>query len=111
MVEKERQLSNSWHLDKEKKNKIFIRFVFSPDGQNIEEFSVSYCLMVGEKPQEIVRYDCSAREKLHIHKFFQKQYEKQIIDKEMTYDTMQELVENIEKNWIQYLTKFKEKHV
>lgn len=110
MVEKERQSSSSWYLDKEEKNKIFIRFVFTLDCKNIEEFSISYCIIAEEKLQEIVRYDCSAREKLHVHKFFQKRDEKKIIGKEISYETMQEIVEQIEKNWRQYLIKFKEKH-
>ncbi|MDD5162725.1 MAG: hypothetical protein PHD95_00790 [Candidatus ainarchaeum sp.] len=109
MVEKERQLSYSWYLDKEKKNQVFIRFVFTSDGKNLEEFSVSYCLIIGEKPKEIVRYDCSAREEVHVHQFFYNHHEKKKLNKKMSYDTMQEFVGNIEKNWRQYLAKFKEK--
>ncbi|HLD58770.1 MAG TPA: hypothetical protein VI977_03975 [archaeon] len=109
MVEKDRQRSYSWYLDKEKKNKVFIRFVFTSDGKSLEEFSVSYCLIIDEKPREILRYDCSAREKAHMHQFFRNHHEKKNLDKEISYDTMQEFVDNIEKKWRQYLTKFKEK--
>lgn len=109
MVEKERQLSYSWYLDKEKKNQVFVRFVFTPDGKAIEEFSISYCAIINEKPIEIMRYDCSAREKMHMHQFYRNHHEKKRLDKEVSYNTMQEFVDNIEKNWQQYLIKFKEK--
>jgi hypothetical protein len=108
MVNKERQLSDSWYLDKEKKNKLFIHFIFTPDGNGIEEFCVSYWLMIDEKPQEIVRYDCSAREKLHVHQFFCKPVLKRTIDRGINYDTMEECVDEIEKNWLKWLLKFKE---
>ncbi|MDD5147925.1 MAG: hypothetical protein PHH08_00500 [Candidatus ainarchaeum sp.] len=109
MVEKERQRSYSWYLDKEKKNQVFIRFVFTSDGKGPEEFSVSYCQIIDEKPREIVRYDCSALENVHMHQFFRNHHEKKKLDKEISYETMQEFVDNIEKNWGQYLAKFKEK--
>ncbi len=109
MVEKDRQRSFSWYLDKEKENKVFVRFVFAPDGKALEEFSVSYCVMMDEKLQEIVRYDCSERETVHLHQFFCKPAKKRKPDKEKSYETMQEFVDIIEKNWRQYLIAFKEK--
>lgn len=109
MVEKERQRSDSWYLDKEKENKLFFRFVFTPDGKGLEEFSVSYCTIIDEKPREIVRYDCSARETVHIHQFFHKPPKKRKLGKEISYETMQGFIDIIEKNWRQYLVKFKEK--
>ena len=109
MVGKDRQRSDSWYLDEKKENKIFFRFVFTPDGDGLEEFAVSYWTMIDEKPCEIVRYDCSARETVHIHQFFHKPPKKRILDKEISYDTMQEFIKIIEKNWRQYLIKFREK--
>ncbi len=42
MVERERQHSFSKYLDKAEKNKLFVRFVFSPDFSEVEEFAVVY---------------------------------------------------------------------
>jgi len=109
MVEKERQISFSWYLDDKRENKLFVRFVFTPSGKSLEEFAVSYCTIVDEKPREIVRYDCSARETVHTHQFFRKPAVKRPLNREKSYETMQEFINSIEKNWRQYLVKFREK--
>jgi hypothetical protein len=108
MVGKERQRSCSWFLDGKKENKLFVRFVFTSDGKGIEEFSVSYCTIMDDGLHEIVRYDCSEKETVHIHQFFRKASVKRSLDKEKSYETMQELIDLIEKNWRQYLVKFRE---
>lgn len=109
MVEKERKRDYNWFLDKSQENIIFIRFVFAADGKSLEEFSISYCAFFEEQPTEIIRYDCSKREEVHIHQFYRKPVEKRIVDKSKSFETMDELVKNIQKNWRLYRLKFLEK--
>ncbi len=109
MVEKERQKNYNWFLDNSQENIIFIRFVFTPDGKSLEEFSISYCTFFSDNPTEIVRYDCSKREEVHIHQFYRKPVEKRIINKSKSFETMDELAKKIEKNWRLYRLKFLEK--
>jgi hypothetical protein len=108
MVSKDRQLSDSRYLDKEKENKLFIHFIYNPDGPGIEEFCIGYWLMVDERPVELVRFDCSLREKLHIHYFFCNPPRKKGIDREVNYETMQECIDEIEANWRKWLLKYNE---
>jgi len=109
MVEKERTRNFSWFLDKEEENIVFVRFVFAPDGKGLEEFSVSYCNIVEGCFYEIVRYDCSGREAVHIHQFYRKPVAKRVLGKEKSFGTMAEFTALIEKNWREYLQGYKEK--
>lgn len=109
MVERERQQSWSEYLDKEKENKLFIRFVFTPDFKQVEEFAVIYLTLLDEKEEEIIRYDCSRREAVHVHKFFQKPLKKTHLSRDKNFDTLQEFIKDIRENWMIYRAKFFEK--
>jgi len=109
MVERERQQSLSYFLDKGEENKLFIRYVFTQNYSGIEEFAVVYCIIEGKNIYEVVRYDCSKREAVHTHKFFCKKPEKRSLEREASFDTMQYFIELIEKNWREYRLKFMEK--
>lgn len=109
MVEKERTKNFSWFLDKAKENIVFVRFVFMPDGKLLEEFSISYCNIADRRFYEIVRYDCSGRETVHIHQFYLAPAAKRTLDKEKSFGTMAEFTTLIEKNRRQYLLSYKEK--
>ena len=109
MVERERQHSFSRFLDKAEKNKLFVRFVFSPDYARVEEFAVVYLAEIEGEIREVLRYDCSKRETVHVHNFSYKKQEKKFVDKEKSFDTMEEFMEEIEKNWRLYRLKFREK--
>jgi len=56
-----------------------------------------------------MRYDCSKREEVHIHQFYREPAVKRITNKDKNFDTMEELVKNIQKNWRLYRLKFLEK--
>lgn len=109
MVERERLESLSYFLDKEEENKLFIRYVFSPNFKGIEEFAVVYCIVDDDNVFEVLRYDCSKREAVNVHQFFHKKPKKRFLDKEKSFDTMLVFVKDIEKNWRDYRLKFLEK--
>jgi len=111
VAEKERQKTFNWFLDKEEQNKLLVRFVYSPDGKSLESFAIIYCALIDGKIRQIVRYDCSEREEVHLHQFFRKPAVKRHLSKEKTFDTMKEFVALIEKNWRQYLLSYKEKRI
>lgn len=109
MVEKERQQSWSEYFDQGKKNKLFVRFVFTSDFKEVEEFAVVYLIILEEKEEEVIRYDCSEREATNVHKFFHKKAQKRYLNREKSFDTLKEFIEDIRKNWVIYRSKFFEK--
>ena len=82
---------------------------FSRDYTTVEEFAVVYLAELEEIICEVLRYDCNKRETVHIHNFSRKKRKKRFIDKEKSFDTMNEFMEEIEKNWRIYRLKFLEK--
>jgi hypothetical protein len=109
MVEEGRQQSWSEYLDSEKENKLFVRFVFSPDFKEVEEFAVIYLTTIEGETFEVIRFDCSGRETVNVHQFFSRQPEKHYLNREKNFATLQEFIENIRKNWHIYKAKFLEK--
>ncbi len=109
MVEEGRQQSWSEYLDSEKENKLFVRFVFSADFKEVEEFAVIYLTTIDGETFEVIRFDCSKHETLNVHQFFFKRPEKRYLNREKNFTTLQEFIENIRKNWRVYRTKFLEK--
>ena len=109
MDKKERQQSWSEFLDKEKKNLLLVRYVFDQSFREVEEFAVIYLTILEEKPVEVVRYDCSSKETAHIHTFYSKPPEKKYLKKEKSFETLEEFISSIKKNWRQYRVKFLEK--
>ncbi|MFH1256849.1 MAG: hypothetical protein V1494_06185 [Candidatus Diapherotrites archaeon] len=109
MVANDRQQSWSEYLDKEKENKLFVRFVFSPDFKEVEEFAVIYLTTVGDEICEVIRFDCSEREAVNVHQFFHKPPKKIYLKREKCYETLEEFMEDIRKKWAVYRSKFLEK--
>ncbi|MEW6295511.1 MAG: hypothetical protein AB1467_04430 [Candidatus Diapherotrites archaeon] len=109
MNEKDRQQSFSEYLDKAKENKLFVRFVFTPDFKEVEEFAVVYIAIIREKSFETMRYDCSSKEAVNVHQFFYRKPEKRYLNKEKCFETLQEFIEDIRRNWIHYRQKFLER--
>lgn len=70
MVKKDRQQSWSEYLDEKKENKLFVRYVFSPDFKEVEEFAVIYLTTIDEENYEVIRYDCCKTETVNVHQFF-----------------------------------------
>ncbi|PIU21041.1 MAG: hypothetical protein COT15_04410 [Candidatus Diapherotrites archaeon CG08_land_8_20_14_0_20_34_12] len=108
-MEESRQESWSEYLDKEMKNKLFVRFVFDPNFKEVEEFAVIYLMIIDNKPCEVIRYDCNKNEAVNVHYFYHKNPEKRYLDKEKSFSTLEEFIEDIKKNWRNYQIKYFEK--
>ena len=79
-------------------NKLFVKFVFSDDFKEVEAFAVSQISIIGEKPVEIIRFYATAKEKTNVHKFYLKPPEKQYLNKEKNFETLEEFMKRIKNN-------------
>lgn len=111
MVVNGRQQSWSEFLDKEKQNKLLVRFVFTKDFSEVEEFAVVYLALVGEAFHEVVRYDCSRFEAVNVHHFFYKPPKKRFLNKPKCFQTLTEFAGDIRKNWRIYRLQYLEKQL
>ncbi|HLC92911.1 MAG TPA: hypothetical protein VJH23_04330 [archaeon] len=91
-------------------NKIIGRIVFTQDYLSFEAFSIGLISIINEKPAEIIRFDCSIREKVNVHRFYNNPPTKHYLDLEKTPETALELWNIIRANWHEYLSKYKENH-
>ncbi|MFH1752024.1 MAG: hypothetical protein ABH821_03760 [archaeon] len=107
MCRKERE--ENWNEILDSKNRIYSRYVFSIDFKRIEEFAIVYVSQIQGKTVEILRYDCSKEEGVHVHKFYLKPTRKRYLNKEKNFDTIIELTNHIRENWGIYWIKFLEK--
>lgn len=103
-----REISTTKFFDKE--NDLFIKFVPAQDYKSIESFCVSLLSVVKGKPTEIIRFDSTKREGPNVHRFYNKPPTKQYLNKEKNFKTVEECIEDIEKNWRKYLQKYRENH-
>lgn len=108
---KPREQSFSEYLDKEMNNKLFVKFVFSDDFKEVEAFAVSQISIIGEKPVEIIRFDATAKEKTNVHKFYLKPPEKQYLNKEKNFETLEEFMKRIKNNWRMYRSRYEENYI
>jgi len=109
LVEKDRQQSWSEFLDKKRENKLFVRFVFSQDFKEVEEFAVIYLIIFEDEEKEVIRYDCSKKEAINVHKFFYKQAKKTYLNKDKSFETLEEFIKDIRENWGIYRSRFFER--
>ncbi len=101
------EYSFSEYLDLDKKDAVFVRVVFSQDLAKIEAFAVSLIISVSESPVELARFDCSLRERLNVHRFYLKPPVKQYLDKETNFESLDYCLQNIKRNWAEYLLSYK----
>jgi len=108
MRREEREHSWSEFLDTEGNNILLVKFLFPKDFSGVEEFTVIYLIAIGEEIKEIVKYDCSEKEAVHVHKLFGGKKEKKHLEKEKSFDTLEEFVQDIRKNWRLYRARYLE---
>jgi len=109
-MEKPREHTFSEYLDEEMQNKLFVKFVFSEDFREIEAFAVSLISIIEEKPREIIRFDASIRENANVHKFYNKPPIKQYLNKQKSFETLEEFIKNIRKKWLEYRLKYEKNY-
>jgi len=105
----EREISWSEFLDAKKEEIIFARLVFSPDFKQIDEFAVIYLSTINCKAMEIIRFDCSKDEKIHVHEFYKKPPQKRYLNREKSFETIEEFFELIKRNWPSYRKHYSER--
>jgi len=95
-------------LDNEKENILLIKLILSKDATQIIEFVIIYLTLINNKPIEIVKYDVSRRENLNVHKYYHKQEEKSFLNREVNFETVDEIMEYITKNWRKMKLQYEE---
>ena len=105
----ERERSFTEQIDSQ--NTIIGRVVFTEDYAAFEAFSISLLSNIGKKPVEIIRFDGSWKEKVNVHRFYSNPPTKHYMEKEKTFETLDEFRKNIKNNWLQYVLKYKENYM
>jgi hypothetical protein len=95
----------NYFLDSKKENQLFIKFEYSADFL-VNAFVIIYLTKVNGVFEEVVKYDYSKRETLHVHYFFKKHSRKEYLGLPPTIDTLFELKIKLTENWQKYLIKF-----
>ena len=93
-------------LDSSMENEIYINFTYSQDFSFVIDFVLIYLTNVNGVFKEVVKFDCSQREALHVHYFFKKHARKEYLDLTPTIDTLFDLKNDLVANWQKYLIKF-----
>jgi hypothetical protein len=94
-------------LDSKKENVLFVKFKYKPNSAELEEFVLIYFTMIENKLIEVIKYDFSQREKLHVHLTDGKT--KQFLDEEPNIETLINLKNYLALNWAKFLLKFRER--
>ncbi len=92
-------------LDGGMENEVYIKFEYSAEFI-VNAFVIIYLTKVNEVFEEVIKYDYSQKETLHVHYYSKKHSRKEYLDFPPTIDTVFELKNNLEANWQKYLIKF-----
>lgn len=83
--------------------------LFSSEKRIILEFVIILFLIKNNEKLEVLKYDFSQKEKLHVHKNYLKKPRKEYIISEPTVDFVKSLKREIELNWEKYIHLYKQK--
>ncbi len=97
------------YLDRERRNILFVKFILSQDHAEVLGFVVSQLITLKGRKEEIVRFDGSFKERVNVHKFYLKPAEKQYLDNDISYETLELFKAHIRKNWHMYAAKYFER--
>ncbi|MFA6269215.1 MAG: hypothetical protein WC652_05335 [archaeon] len=95
------------YLDLVEENKLLFTYTFLDDYVGLEEFVIIYLTKVDDKFVEVVKYDFSEKEKLHVHYFYPKNPRKVFLDLEVNVGLLMQLEVELTQNWRKHLLKFK----
>ena len=104
------RFEQSWSefLDKEKQNLLLVKYVFSEDFVRVNEFTVIQLLEESGTILEVVKFDCSEKETVHVHRFFSKGEKKKYLKKTKSFESLEDFVKDIRENWRLYRARFEE---
>ncbi len=108
MRKAEREQSWSEFLDSEGQNILFVKYIFSEDFKEVREFAVIYLIAMEGEIKEVVKYDCSEKEGTHVHRHCKGKKEKRYMEREKSFETLKEFVQDIRENWRLYRARFLE---
>ncbi|MFA5763335.1 MAG: hypothetical protein WC915_00815 [archaeon] len=88
---------------------ILVKFVPDEFYTCVIDFVVSYRSKINGVFYEIIRFDGSRKEKSHVHKFYLNKKQKQVIEKDFSFETIEWCIKVINENWHNYKIKFASK--
>jgi|GEM_PF-4075472 len=94
-------------LDFEKKNKLFVKFKYMGNSPELEEFVLIYLTQKEDFFVEVIKYDFSQKEKLHMHHY--KEPKKIYLNEVPNIETLARLYEFLSANWRILLVKYEER--
>lgn len=94
-------------LDDSFDNYLIVRFVFVPESGKILVFAVVQAVLIDNKLVEVVRFDYSQNEPLHVHRFYTKTCDKVYLDFNVNFLLIENLIIEIKDNWRKNLIKFR----
>ncbi|MBT4192309.1 MAG: hypothetical protein HOE11_03290 [Candidatus Diapherotrites archaeon] len=100
----------AWNEKLSKEDVLLIKLIGSYATQKIFDFVVLYYTIESGHHKEIIKFDGSLKEHIHVHKYYLPRKQKQYLDKAFSFATIEEFKLDIEKNWIKYKLKFKQKN-
>jgi len=89
----------SYYLDENKEDYILIKITFAKNMSKLTEYVIIYLALVNDKPTEIIKYDGSEKEASHIHQNYSTKKEKVFQNRPVTFETIEEIINYIERNW------------
>jgi ribosome-associated translation inhibitor RaiA len=109
-MNKDRIQQWTYYLDKNMQDFIFVKITLSEDFEKMTEYVVIYLTIIEMKPIEVVKYDASENETSHVHINYLATTEKLFQNKQINYETVDEILDYIENTWRKLKSKYQENH-
>ena len=103
-----KRISAQYFLDKDNCIELYFWFVLGKNSLVVKEFVIILFLVVENKKFEVIKYDFSHREKLHVHKYYLNKKTKEFLNIIIEPKTIVFLKEGILNNWGEYVLLFKQ---
>ncbi|MEK6941486.1 MAG: hypothetical protein AABW85_01355 [archaeon] len=84
--------------------------MISSDFKEIESLVVSLISIINGKRVEVIRFDCTKREEMNVHRFYNKPPTKHYLKKEKSYESIEEFMNEIRQKWTGYRLKYEENY-
>ena len=89
----------TYYLDEKKEDYILIKITFAKDMNKLTEYVIIYLTLIEDKPTEILKYDGSEKEASHAHQNYSTKKGKVFQNKPVTFETIEEITNYLERNW------------
>ena len=85
---------------------LFVRFNFIPESGKILVFAIIQTTIIAGEFVEVIRFDYSQNEGLHVHKFYTKNGDKCYLGEVVDFSMIEKLVGQVQENWRKYKLAF-----